>query len=134
VGLKKRAKVSAEFSMSSLTDIIFLLLIFFMLTAATVQINYDIAESNSRTVAPATMSVAIRLDGTYIFNNKVVDKNEVVERINEELSGMSDEDFENATLTVIAEKGVVWKNVYEMLEGANVNKIRAIIATQPKKE
>ncbi|MGA1582220.1 MAG: ExbD/TolR family protein, partial [Saprospiraceae bacterium] len=30
--IKKRNKVSAEFSMSSLTDIIFLLLIFFMLT------------------------------------------------------------------------------------------------------
>jgi biopolymer transport protein ExbD len=134
VGLKKRAKVSAEFSMSSLTDIIFLLLIFFMLTASTVQINYEIAESNSRTVAPATMSVSIRLDGTCIFNNKVIDKSEIAENINEELSGLSDEDFKNATLTIIAEKGVLWKNIYEMLEGANVNKIRAIIATQPKKE
>jgi len=134
VGLKKRAKVSAEFSMSSLTDIIFLLLIFFMLTASTVQINYKIAESNSRTVAPATMSVAIRLDGSCIFNNKVIDKSEIANRINEELSGLSDKDFENATLTIIAEKGVIWKNVYEMLEGANINKIRAIIATQPKKE
>lgn len=134
MGLKKRAKVSAEFSMSSLTDIIFLLLIFFMLTASTVQINYEIAESNSRTVAPATMSVSIRLDGTCVFNNKVIDKSEIADKINEELSGLSDEDFENATLTIIAEKGVLWKNIYEMLEGANVNKIRAIIATQPKKE
>ena len=33
MGLKKRTKVNAEFSMSSLTDIIFLLLIFFMLTS-----------------------------------------------------------------------------------------------------
>lgn len=134
MGLKKRAKVSAEFSMSSLTDIIFLLLIFFMLTASTVQINYEIAESNSRTVAPATMAVSIRLDGTCIFNNKVIDKSEIAGKINEELSDLSDEDFENATLTIIAEKGVLWKNIYEMLEGANVNKIRAIIATQPKKE
>ncbi len=36
MGLKKRSKVSAEFSMSSLTDIIFLLLIFFMLTSSLV--------------------------------------------------------------------------------------------------
>lgn len=34
--MKKRAKVSAEFNMSSLTDIIFLLLIFFMLTSSMV--------------------------------------------------------------------------------------------------
>ena len=36
MGMKKRTKVSAEFSMSSLTDIIFLLLIFFMLTSSMV--------------------------------------------------------------------------------------------------
>ncbi len=36
MGLKKRTKVSAEFNMSSLTDIIFLLLIFFMLTSTLV--------------------------------------------------------------------------------------------------
>lgn len=39
MGLKKRNKVNAEFSMSSLTDIIFLLLIFFMLTATFVRIE-----------------------------------------------------------------------------------------------
>lgn len=36
MGLKKQSKVSAEFNMSSLTDIIFLLLIFFMLTSSLV--------------------------------------------------------------------------------------------------
>ena len=39
MGMKKRAKVSAEFSMSSLKDIIFLLLIFFMLTSSMVVPN-----------------------------------------------------------------------------------------------
>lgn len=39
MGLKKKSKVSAEFSMSSLTDIIFLLLIFFMLTSSLVSPN-----------------------------------------------------------------------------------------------
>jgi len=39
MAMKKRSKVSAEFSMSSLTDIIFLLLIFFMLTSSMVVPN-----------------------------------------------------------------------------------------------
>ena len=39
MAMKKRGKVSAEFSMSSLTDIIFLLLIFFMLTSSMVTPN-----------------------------------------------------------------------------------------------
>ena len=39
MGLKKRSKVTALFNMSSLTDIIFLLLIFFMLTSSLVAPN-----------------------------------------------------------------------------------------------
>lgn len=39
MGLKKRSKVNAQFNMSSLTDIIFLLLIFFMLTSSLVAPN-----------------------------------------------------------------------------------------------
>ncbi len=105
-----------------------------MLTAATVQINFEIPESNSRTVAPATMSVTLFLDETYKFNGKYVDKNEIPVHVNDELSKLTEEDFENATLTIIAEKGVAWKKIYEQMEIANQNKIRAIIATQPKKE
>ena len=39
MGLKKKAKVNAQFNMSSLTDIIFLLLIFFMLTSSLINPN-----------------------------------------------------------------------------------------------
>lgn len=39
MGLKKRSKIEPTFSMSSLTDIIFLLLIFFMLTSSLVTPN-----------------------------------------------------------------------------------------------
>jgi len=51
MGLKKRTKVSADFSMSSLTDIIFLLLIFFMLTSNVVSptaINLQLPNSSKR--------------------------------------------------------------------------------------
>ena len=39
MGLKKKSKVNAQFNMSSLTDIIFLLLIFFMLTSSLINPN-----------------------------------------------------------------------------------------------
>ncbi len=61
--MKKRNKVSAEFSMSSLTDIIFLLLIFFMLTSSMVQINMPLPVSDSVTVAPTDLSVMLFKDG-----------------------------------------------------------------------
>ncbi len=70
MGLKKRSKASAEFNMSSLTDIIFLLLIFFMLTSSMVvpnALNLKLpGKSNSRTVLERKPAkITIKRDGTY---------------------------------------------------------------------
>jgi biopolymer transport protein ExbD len=76
MGLKKRTKVSAEFSMSSLTDIIFLLLIFFMLTSSLVSptaINLKLPSSSSKPTNKSTTK-PIKLDinkrGEYTINGK----------------------------------------------------------------
>ncbi|MEM9990470.1 MAG: biopolymer transporter ExbD [Bacteroidota bacterium] len=75
MGLKKKRKVSAQFNMSSLTDIIFLLLIFFMLTSSLIQpnaINMKLP-TTSRTKAPSKKKldkVEIRKGGRYYFNSK----------------------------------------------------------------
>ena len=73
MGLKKRSKVSAEFNMSSLTDIIFLLLIFFMLTSSLVvpnALNLKLpSSSNSKVVSSSKVSdVAIRKSGSLYWN------------------------------------------------------------------
>jgi len=77
MGLKKKSKVSAEFSMSSLTDIIFLLLIFFMLTSSLIipnALNLKLpGKSNSNSISDSRPTIiTIERDGTYFFNgNKV---------------------------------------------------------------
>lgn len=65
MGLKKRTKVSAEFNMSSLTDIIFLLLIFFMLTSSVVSptaINLKLPNSSKETKQTKKVEGPIKLD------------------------------------------------------------------------
>ena len=75
MGIKKRNKVSAEFSMSSLTDIIFLLLIFFMLTSSLVapnSLNLKLPGS-SKSKATTTKDideVKISNSGKYYLNRK----------------------------------------------------------------
>ncbi len=70
MALKKRNKVTAEFNMSSLTDIIFLLLIFFMLTSNIVQIKpFDLPISDSQTVAPTNIVVQLEKNGNTSVNN-----------------------------------------------------------------
>lgn len=75
MGLKKRSKVSAEFSMSSLTDIIFLLLIFFMLTSSLVApnaLNLKLPGSsrNTSSVPKKLDDVRISASGNFYFNGK----------------------------------------------------------------
>ena len=73
MGLKRQSKVSAEFSMSSLTDIIFLLLIFFMLTSNLVKIEpFELPISDSKTVAPQNVVVSISKSGEWKLNNDVI--------------------------------------------------------------
>lgn len=65
MGLKKSSKVSAEFNMSSLTDIIFLLLIFFMLTSSMVSptaINLKLPNSSKSAKSTQKVTGPIKLD------------------------------------------------------------------------
>ncbi len=129
--MKKRSKVSAEFSMSSLTDIIFLLLIFFMLTSSMVQINIKLPESNSVTVAPSDLIVMMTKDGKLSFNGKPITKSKLKGRVRSTLSKMSNKD--NADLAIVAEIGVPWKKINDMIVLAQSLGISAHIATQPRK-
>ena len=76
MGLKKRSKVSAEFSMSSLTDIIFLLLIFFMLTSSLVSPNalfLKLPGKNNPTISSVNPpDIAIQRNGTYLLDGRQV--------------------------------------------------------------
>lgn len=131
MAVKKRNKTSAEFSMSSLTDIIFLLLIFFMLTSSAIQVNMQLPESSSKTVAPTDNSVMMTNDGVIKYNGKIVKMNQLKGLIQNTQAKATNK--ENATVAIISEVGVPWKKVNEVMGIASSLKMRAIIATQPKK-
>ena len=77
MGIKKRSKVSAQFNMSSLTDIIFLLRIFFMLTSTLVApnaINFKLPGSSQKRVTSTRSLDEIRINNTgrYYYNNRSI--------------------------------------------------------------
>ena len=131
--MKKRNKVSAEFSMSSLTDIIFLLLIFFMLTSTLVKLdNVELPESDSQTVAPTSIAVTIPKKGKMMVNNKPMSS---LSRVKSAVRSLynEQEDKKNATITIVAETGTPWDKVEDVMVIAANLRMRAILATQPKK-
>ena len=129
--MKKRNKVNAEFSMSSLTDIIFLLLIFFMLTSSMVNINVPLAKSDSKTVAPVDLAVMMTKDGKVTFNGRKSSMGSLESEIYKTAIGQTNN--ENATVTIIAELGVPWKKVSQVMGIASKLQIKAIIATEARK-
>lgn len=76
MSIKKKSKVNAEFNMSSLTDIIFLLLIFFMLTSSLIvpnALNLQLPGSKSSTPSDSKVKpamVSIKTDGSIYYNQK----------------------------------------------------------------
>lgn len=131
MGLKRGSKVNAEFNMSSLTDIIFLLLIFFMLTSNFVQIKpFELPKSDSQTVAPTNITVQLENGETDVtLNNITIPESMVSRALGDALAQVKDE--EQATVTIVAEIGVPFSRVQKVMEAANKLKMRAIIATQP---
>lgn len=131
MGLKKRSKVSAEFSMSSLTDIIFLLLIFFMLTSTLVRIQpFPLPKSDSKTVAPTSVVVTIEKSGKYTLNNKEINSNVLEKALRQQVRAA--EQKENVTVTIVAETGTPFDEVVKVMNMAAKLKAKAIIATEPK--
>ena len=131
MGFKKRNKVSAEFSMSSLTDIIFLLLIFFMLTSSMVQINMELPQADSKTVAPLDLSVMLKKDGSILVNSKKTTRANLTKRIAHE--ARQDGNKQKATVNIIAESGLEWGEVVKVMKIASSLGLSGIISTQPIK-
>jgi len=121
--------------MSSLTDIIFLLLIFFMLTSKLIAIDpFELPESDSKTVAPTNIIAQVRADGEIKLKVEgkesiVTTTKEIIRKIKPALGTLTNQ--ENATLTIVAEVGVPFNKVAMLMSAAAELRLKAILATQP---
>jgi len=130
MNFKGQNKVTPEFNMSSMTDIVFLLLIFFMLASTLVSVNaIDILlpKASGITENKKSVSVSIKKDLTYYIDQKRVGVS-VLE--NELLAALSNQ----ATPTIVlrAEKSVPIDNVVKVMDIANRHKFKVILAVKPK--
>jgi biopolymer transport protein ExbD len=130
MGIKTRNKINPSFSMSSLTDIIFLLLIFFMLTSTLIApnaLNLVLPSSNIQSPVSNTMSVEIDSKKQYAVDGKKVQLNQIENLVQRRAA--SDKDM---TIILNADKTVPIENVVEIMNIANDLKVKLVLATQPK--
>ncbi|KAA5828077.1 biopolymer transporter ExbD [Algibacter amylolyticus] len=129
MNFRGRNKVTPEFNMSSMTDIVFLLLIFFMIASTLVTTNaIDILlpKASGKTENKKSVAVSIKKDLTYYIDQKRVGES-VLE--NELLAALSSQD--QPTIVLRAEESVPVKNVVKVMDIANRNKFKVVLAVKP---
>lgn len=90
MNLQSRNKVDTAFSMASMTDLIFLLLIFFMLTASFVTpsgLPVNLPTSVASTIEVQKVSVTVTKDLQIFVNDKRVNKTTLRDELKKELGG-----------------------------------------------
>ncbi|MDT0559398.1 biopolymer transporter ExbD [Ichthyenterobacterium sp. W332] len=131
MNIRGRNKVTPEFNMSSMTDIVFLLLIFFMIASTLVTTNaIDIVlpKASGKTENKKSVAVSIKKDLTYYIDQKRVGVSVLESQLLEMLAGQ-----DKPTIVLRAEKSVPVENVVKVMDIANRNKFKVILAVKPGK-
>ena len=128
MNFKNRNKVSPEFSMSSMTDIVFLLLIFFMLTSnAPNALDMILPKAKGKSTNVQNVSVSIKKNMTYYVNGKKANANQIEGKLKSLLA-----QTEKPTIMLRAEEGVPIEKAVLVMDIANRNKYKVILAVRPK--
>ncbi|MBO4328076.1 MAG: biopolymer transporter ExbD [Bacteroidales bacterium] len=137
MAIKTRNKINVSFNSSSMSDLVFLLLIFFMLTSTLVApnaIKLLLPSSSSKTMAKQTVTVYINDLYQYYVEEIPVTDEELAGSISARIAGESD-----ATIVLRSDKSVPVQYVVNVIDAvneinnANQQNHKVILATAPKK-
>ncbi len=132
MGLKRRQRVEPEFSLAAMIDVIFLLLMFFMLTSNFVTTNslqlQLPSSSSSSPIASTPLGVSIKKSGQFYLGNSIISKQALLATLSSRVKA-EDKDPTKVTITIAAEQGVPIEDVVFVLDIANKLKVKTILAT-----
>ena len=137
MAIKARNKVEPAFNSSSMSDLVFLLLIFFMLTSTLVApnaIKLMLPSSSSKTMAKQTVTVYINEEISYFVDETPADESQLMELINGKIGADSE-----ATVVLRSDKTVPVQYIVNVIDAVNQinnatgNNHKVILATAPKK-
>lgn len=137
MGLKRRNKVEATFAMSSMTDLIFLLLLFFVMASTMsspndIKINLPQAKAKTNT-KQVVAKVSIDELGNYFV---ALGKEKPIaidpEDLEPYLVSVQQQDS-TAYIALHADEDIAYKEVVRVLDIANQHKMKLVVATRNKK-
>lgn len=138
MAIKRRSKVNPSFNMSSMTDIVFLLLVFFLVTSTLVNPNalkLLLPKSTNQIAAKPMVSVSIKHylnNNTFSYhingNNAPIPLNQIELMLQQELM-----EQEEPTVSLHVDKTVPMEQVVNIMNIAKRNQYRIILATAPER-
>ncbi|MDA9638638.1 MAG: ExbD/TolR family protein [Flavobacteriales bacterium] len=127
MNLRGRNKITPEFNMSSMTDIVFLLLIFFMIASTLTKqldtIEVKLPQAKGKTENRSSITVSINKDNRFYIDDKTVSKSKLKAQLLSTL-GKSD----SRVIILRAEKNVPIEEVVFVMSIANQNSIKVVLA------
>jgi biopolymer transport protein ExbD len=136
MAIKRSSKVNAGFSMASMTDIVFLLLIFFLVTSTLINPNalrLLLPKSNSQTPDKPKVSVSIKHAGEdkfeFYVKNKLVPLNEIEKKLQSEFMTYKEDE---RVVSLFVDQTIPVEQLVKILNIASRNNYRSILATSPE--
>jgi biopolymer transport protein ExbD len=128
--LRGRNKVKAEFSMASMTDIVFLLLIFFMLTSTLVTtsaLDLVLPKSKAQTVKKQDVTVSISPNLEFKVQDVVVEEADLERSLLRAVGGIED-----AVIVLRSDESVPTGVTVKVMDIAYRNRLKMVLATDPR--
>ncbi len=130
MAIESRNKTNKNFSMSGMSDIVFLLLIFFMITSTLVipaSQNVKLPESNNQTQSNPVLVVSIDLDKTIYVDDQSYGIGELESVLRKKLESYG----EAPTVRLNADRDLNMDEVFAFLDIAKRNRYKVILGTKP---
>ncbi len=131
MAIASRHKRNINFAMSGMTDIVFLLLIFFMIASTLIvpgTQNVDLPESNNQTIASPDVAVSISRNMEYFINGEMVSFSELESGIR---AALAEVETQNPTIRLNADENLEWDQIMQFIDIAKRNKYKVIMGTRP---
>lgn len=136
MALKRITKADPNMSMSSMTDIVFLLLIFFLVTSTLVNPNalkLLLPKSTGQVGAKATVSVSIKDwgQGQYTYHINGQETPRTLNMVEDDLVGLLQSE-DDPTFSIYSDESVPIREIVQVMNIAKRNHYKVILATQPE--
>ena len=130
MNLRGRNKINPTFNMSSMTDIVFLLLIFFMLTSTLVTvsaIDVLLPKAGGKTENSSSIAVSITSKSLFYIDKTMVSATNLESEILKKIGA-----DKQKTIIIRGDKEVPYRNIMKVIDIANRNKLKMILAVKGK--